>query len=421
MNIFLPLFGITTPLTFQNLFVGFDVFILLLFTFAWIRTKQLVIKIQIPRYSRIEKVFYALPVCFPLLAALGAIVLNNGGSDILTLVLLGAVAFYSLLLVILRDKIPTHIFPYAIFFIAIACLFTTSLRSWYITGHDIVREYYVFTLTNTHHIWNMAFYQDAYNACLSITILPTILTNLLEIQGIYVYKVIFQILFATTPVLVFFILTTYTTPLYAFLSALMFMSFPTFFNDMAMLNRQEIGFIFFGLILYMLLTPTQSQSSFPKLHAYSRAPSLLLSQLNFLKARIPKRIEQAAAKLYKHINTIHLPHLNKHTTTNTIRCPNCSDSLPTHAIFCGVCGVKLETDSTATLIDNTPKEFKVTTSPELSISMKRILLLVFALGVIVSHYSTNFVLLALLTFIYISTQITSLSFVKKGFALLISK
>ena len=210
----------------------FDVLLLLLFVFAWVRTKHLEIKVQLPRRSNIEKVLYTLPVFFPILATLGAIVLNNGGSNILTLILLGAIAVYSLLLVLFRDKIAVDLYPYAIFFIGLACLFTTSLRSWYIAGHDIEREFYVFQLTNAHHLWNMAFYPDAYNACLSITILPTILTNLLSIQDMYVYKVIFQILFATTPVIVFFIMRNYTTPVLAFLSAFIFISFPTFFNDM---------------------------------------------------------------------------------------------------------------------------------------------------------------------------------------------
>ena len=142
----------------------------------------------------------------------------------------------------------------------LACLFTTSLRSWYITGHDIEKEFYVFQLTNTHHIWNMAFYQDPYNACLSITILPTILTNLLPIQDMYVYKIIFQIIFAISSILVFYIIKNYTIPIFAFLSAFFYMSFPTFFNDMPMLNRQEIGFIFFGLVLYMMLLPELSLS-----------------------------------------------------------------------------------------------------------------------------------------------------------------
>ena len=329
LNILLPLFGVNDPLAFQNLVIGFDIYLLLLFILAWIRTKQFVVRIRLPRRSKIEKVLYVLPVFFPILATLGAIVLNNGGSDILTLILLGTIAFYSLLLVLFRDKIPVDLFPYAIFFIGLACLFTTSLRSWYITGHDIEREFYVFKLTNAHHIWNMAFYQDAYNACLSITILPTIFTNLLSIQDMYVYKVIFQILFATSPVLVFFILRNYTTPVFAFLSAFLFISFPTFFNDMPMLNRQEIGFIFFGLVLYMMLERTES--------------SAILYTLDILPF------------------------------------------------------------------------------PALPFSMRRILFIIFALSVIVSHYSTNFVLLALVAFVYISTLIISLPFVKKTFALLVSK
>ena len=264
-NILLPLVGVDDPLTLQHLVIGFDLSLLLLFILAWIRTKQIVVRIRLPRLSKSEKILYGLPVFFPTLATLGAIMLNNGGSDILTLTLLGAIASYSLLLVLFRDKIPADLFPYALFFIGLACLFTTSLRSWYITGHDIETEFYVFRLTNAHHIWKLAFYQDAYNSCLSITILPTILTNLLSIQDIFVYKVIFQILFATSPVVVFLILRRYTTPVFAFLSAFLFLSFPTYFNDMPMLNRQEIGFIFFGLALYMMLMGNQTRQLYPML------------------------------------------------------------------------------------------------------------------------------------------------------------
>jgi uncharacterized membrane protein len=313
LNILLPLFGVKDPLTLQNLVFGFALYIFLLFIFAWIRTEKLAIRIQLPWRSNREKVLYVLPVFFPILAILGAIMINNGGSNILTLILLGAIALYSLLLVLFREKIPVDLYPYAIFFIGMASLFTTSLRSWYITGHDIEREFYFFQLTNSRHFWDATLYHDAYNACLSITILPTILTNLLSIQDMYVYKVIFQILFATSPVIVFFIMRKYTTPVLAFLSVFFLMSFPTFFNDMPMLNRQEIGFLFFGLVLYMMLLS------------------------------------------------------------------------------------------------------------ELSLGMRKILFSIFALAVIVSHYSTNYVLLALITFVYVLTFIVSRSFVKKTFASLLPK
>ncbi|MBA2394499.1 MAG: DUF2206 domain-containing protein [Ktedonobacteraceae bacterium] len=308
LNILLPLFGIQDPLTLQNLVFGFDVYSVLLFVFAWIRTEQITIKIQMPSRSRGEKVLYVLPLFFPVLGILGAIMINNRGSNILTLILLGSIALYSLLLVVFRARIAVDLYPYAIFFIGMASLFTTSLRSWYITGHDIEREFYFFQLTDIHHLWNPTLYHDAYNACLSITILPTVLTHLLMIEDMYVYKVIFQILFATASVIVFFLMKHYTTPVLAFLSVFFLMSFPTFFNDMPMLNRQEIGFLFFGLVLYVMLLP------------------------------------------------------------------------------------------------------------ELSLAMRRILFSIFACAVVVSHYSTDYVLLALVLFVYVLTLIISLPFVKKIFA-----
>jgi len=401
LNILLPLLGIKNPLAFQNIVIGFDVYILLLFILAWIRTKQLVFRIQLPRLSKIEKLYYALPVFFPILSTLGAIVLNNGGSNSLTLILLGSIASYGLLLVLFRDKISVDLYPFALFFIGLASLFTTSLRSWYITGHDIETEYYVFKLTNTHHIWNMAFYQDAYNACLSITILPTILTNLLSIQDMYVYKVIFQILFATSPVLVFFILRNYTTPIFAFLSAFLFMSFPTFFNDMPMLNRQEIGFIFFGLALYVMLEPVQLQQPYTKFGGFSLSLPLHFPQVS-LRDKIPSGIKEVVLRLNEHKGVVQLASISNRVLTNKVHCTNCDAVLPSSAKFCGVCGVKLD------------KSIKVW-------SMRKILFIIFALSVIVSHYSTNFVLLALVVFLYISMLIISLPFVKKTLALLTSK
>ena len=398
LNILLPLIGIKNPLAFQNLVFGFDAYILLLFSLAWLRTQQFVLRVQLPKNSKIEKIFYALLVFFPILATLGAIVLNNGGSDILTLILLGAIACYSLLLVLLRDKVTVALYPFALFFIGLASLFTTSLRSWYITGHDIETEYYVFKLTNTHHLWNMAFYQDAYNACLSITILPTILTNFLSIQDMYVYKAVFQILFATSPVLVFFILKNYTTPVFAFLSAFLFISFPTFFNDMPMLNRQEIGFIFFGLALYMMLEPIQQPRQPSKFGTFSFSLPLHFLQVG-MRNRIPSGFKELAVSLNKHKGIAWLNSIWSRILPNKVHCTNCTATLPFYANFCGICGAKL---------DNTIKVW----------SIRKILFVIFALGVIISHYSTNFVLLALVVFLYTSMLLFSLPFVKKILALI---
>ncbi|GHO98526.1 hypothetical protein KSF_085740 [Reticulibacter mediterranei] len=328
INVLGPAFGVNDPLAFDTLLSGFALLTTLLLAVAWVRTPPDAIHIQLAIPSSTVQVLFLVPVFLPLLAAEGAILLNNGESNMLTLILLGTIACYSLLLVLLRHKIPLSLYPFTLFFIGMALLFTTSLRSWYISGHDIEREMYVFQLTNTHHFWNMAWYRDAYNACLSITILPTILTNLLPLQDMYVFKVIFQIIFAFAPVAVFFIINTYTKPVIAFLSAFFFLSFPTFFNDMPMLNRQEIGFLFFGLALYMMVKRNWKRQFYVR-------ETVLVEEL----------------------------------------------SLPMRRILFGIC----------------------------------------ILGVVVSHYSTNFVDVILVTFVYVGNRLLSLSAVKRVLVRLVRK
>jgi uncharacterized membrane protein len=77
----------------------------------------------------------------------------------------------------------------------------------------------------------------------------------------YIFKIIFQLIFAACPVIVFFILQKTTSKVFAFLSTFFFLSFPTFFNDMPMLTRQEIGFIFFGALIYVAFTSTMQSST----------------------------------------------------------------------------------------------------------------------------------------------------------------
>jgi len=140
----------------------------------------------------------------------------------------------------------------AIYSLAVALLLMTSLRGWYITGHDIQREYRVFQLTKSNGNWKMSRFQDAYNACLSITILPTLVAQMTRIADPYVYKLIFQLIFAYCPVLVYKLARRYASKGTAILAVVYFISFPTFFGDMPFLNRQEIAFMFVAAAFLMM-------------------------------------------------------------------------------------------------------------------------------------------------------------------------
>jgi uncharacterized membrane protein len=120
-------------------------------------------------------------------------------------------------------------------------------------------EYFVFQLAKNHHLWSMNFYSDPYNACLSITILPTTLSNFLSMNDMYIYKVIFQIIFALCPIILYLYVKKYFSQIIAFLAAMYFIAFPSFYSDMPFLNRQEIGFLYFGLLLYVTFSKVFSK------------------------------------------------------------------------------------------------------------------------------------------------------------------
>ena len=133
-----------------------------------------------------------------------------------------------------------------LYLLALGLLFMTSLRGWYITGHDIQQEFHALQLTSINGGWDISRYRDPYNACLSITILPTVIGRIAHLHDPYVFKVVFQMLFAVCPVVVYRIARRFTGVGPSVLAAVYFLSFPTFFTDMPFLARQEIAFIFLG-------------------------------------------------------------------------------------------------------------------------------------------------------------------------------
>lgn len=194
----------------------------------------------------------------PLLAALGASSLNNGGTNSFTMIAFGLIAIWATGLVIMQKRVAGWVWPWAIFTIGLAILWATSLRGSFITGHDIQLEYYVFRLTDGPGFWSMSHLQDAYNACLSITILPTVLKALSGFGAIEQYKVVYQVLFAIFTTGVFAFSAKYASRAVAFIAAFIFISFPTFLVDMPMLVRQEIAFGFYIMLLLSLFDREQS-------------------------------------------------------------------------------------------------------------------------------------------------------------------
>lgn len=243
----LNIFGLKEPLTTFNIFVMLDTLTIALLFFNRNKTFDLPKRINF-NFPLKNIVMFILLSILPFLAAGGAISLNNGGPNTLTMILFGLIPVLFVILVWRRDM--ESMYPYAVFMMGLSILFTNSLRGWFITGHDIHHEYSVFMNTFNNNLWPVRLATgDPYNACLSITILPTILAKISAISTMYIYKLLFQVIFALGLIPIYLFIKKYSNALYGILGAFIFITFPTFLNDMPFLNRQEIAFIFFGLLI----------------------------------------------------------------------------------------------------------------------------------------------------------------------------
>jgi uncharacterized membrane protein len=178
------------------------------------------------------------------LAVLGANRLNNGAGGQVSLIALSGILVLAFLLLYFRHRLEDELICVTIYLLSLALLLMTSLRGWYVTGHDIQTEYVAFDLTYSHAHWDFGSFSNAYNSCLSITILPTELAQVTHVFNPYVFKVFFQLMFAVCPVLCYTIARRYYPKWTSIMAVIYFIGFPTFFTDMPFLNRQEIGYIF---------------------------------------------------------------------------------------------------------------------------------------------------------------------------------
>jgi uncharacterized membrane protein len=256
VNYSLPLLGWNRPFATQPALLGFGLIISSLWLASFWRNRRVELKLRRPRLSfnliTAGVVFGLLPI----LAASGAVTLNNNGPEAITVLLYVLIATLSFGLVVMRRFIPAPLYPWAIFTMSLALLWSTSLRGWHITGHDIQLEYLVYWYTTQAGNWAMSHFQDPYNACLSITILPAVLKSLTGIDGSWIFKVAMQVVYAASITSVYYIGRRFISASIAFLSALVFMTFPTIVIDMPYLIRQEIAFAYFSALVLVLLNRT---------------------------------------------------------------------------------------------------------------------------------------------------------------------
>jgi len=253
MNFAFPLIGIPDPLRTFPVIITTAIVLLVLCLVASHRDRRYTTNAPITWEWLFSPVVYVL-ILLPLLAVLGAQLVNIYHSNVLLMCLMVMVAIIPGIL-ILTKLLPVKYYGLAIWAIGLALLLHRSLISQYLWGADIISEFAAFRTVEMNSVWlpNAPNLLTAYNVTLSVTILPVMLSKLTDIQGLWIFKLILPIVFSLVPLAMYEMLKIQFSGKVAFLSAFFAMSVYTFYTTFLQVEKQLIATLFLALFALLML------------------------------------------------------------------------------------------------------------------------------------------------------------------------
>jgi uncharacterized membrane protein len=250
INTIIPYFGYSSPISTVPLAIAIStvIFVLCFLCYVIDRGFSAPAPIEIKDINLPPMLFLLL---LPFLAIFGTSMLNFYHTNVLLFLLLFIIAFIAILVVF--DKfIPKRLFPLAIFVTSVSLLFHNSLVSAHIIGYDIQLEYYITSSVLTSGYWNPSIY-GYLNSMLSIVMLAPIYSLILNMDIIWVFKIIYPLLFSLVPLGLYRVFQKQMDEKAAFMSAFFFIAMAAFYTEMLYLARQQVAELFLVLLLLLIV------------------------------------------------------------------------------------------------------------------------------------------------------------------------
>jgi uncharacterized membrane protein len=261
-----PLFDVSKPLSLLPLMLSLNSFILFGGVLVYLRGGDVrLLHATTSRSSPLALLFMVLPI----LSVLGAFWVNTFGNNSILLLLMTTICLLFAFGVVSKGFLPPKFFPLAVLLIAISILLHSSLISNYMTsfGSDNPVEYFVFKVTESNAHWSSVFmhpWDTTYgriNSMLSVTVLPTLYSSLLNMDATWVMKVIYPLIFSLVPLALYRLWQKNLGDKTAFIASFLFMAQNTFYTELLGLNRQIVAEFFFVLLLLVVFGKKKNLSS----------------------------------------------------------------------------------------------------------------------------------------------------------------
>jgi len=252
------IFNVPRPLSLTPLLFTLNIFVSTCMIIACLRDKNGTWRINLS----LKQIFVSsFLLCVPTLSVIGAMMSGAYEDNTVLLFTLMIIASIFVILTISRKTFFTKLYPFVVFIIAVSLICHSILISDELIhfGSDVPGEVFTQKIVEKNAYWNpINPYPGDQSvgrtyAMLSVTLLPTIYSILLNMNSLLVFKLLFSILFAFVPLGLFNLWKNFVGEKFAFISAFFFMSFQSFYSELLGLNKQMLGELFLVLLLTLIL------------------------------------------------------------------------------------------------------------------------------------------------------------------------
>jgi uncharacterized membrane protein len=243
--------GYETPLSTVPLLICFNLAAIALILVAYRVHKNAVFSLPNFYLSPTEKAFLVVPVIFPALSIFGMHIMNTTDNNNILIFLLFLIPIYVIFVCFSNHKFPKRLYPVVIFLISISFPLMFALRSNHIVGADRHVEYYFFQTTFNNLHWSI-FGHSTLDACLSVSIFPTIYQSILNVNQEYLCKILVPLIMSISPLIIYVLSKKYIGETYAFLASFFFISQRTFVSNPG--GRTKVALLFFALAMMVLFS-----------------------------------------------------------------------------------------------------------------------------------------------------------------------
>ena len=185
-------------------------------------------------------------VLVPVIIAIGAYY----GTVVTPLLLIGAIT--TCVILVASGKISGKLIYLYIFGMSLGLLYQTTMMGVDVVGTDIHNEFYYAKL-NALQAWDYTL-MNTDNSSFVIWFIAPLISKLLMIDMLWVFKTILPIFLAIVPLVLFSVCKRQFGEMRAFFATIFFMIIPVFSMEMAQIAKSMIAELFFALMVWVVVS-----------------------------------------------------------------------------------------------------------------------------------------------------------------------